>query len=654
MAKKREGDFPDASVKDLTNEYGTENVLSGLALGVAVYKISEKEWTPLFVSESFKNLFRTPSGGRLSDIRTLLPGRMFLDPGELRREIFAGNTVEFMTRLRREDGSCFIGRAVISPSDAENRIFNVALFNAESSLLISGEPDIKTPLPGKRKNSTANELVHGWHDRRYRLLLEDKSVFTFEYDSESDLYTYYAADNDGGISAIAIKNYIKNLKLHKKTKLDPHIVISQNIEEVLTIPSTREFDVHDYNEETGYRWYSCKCKSIADADGRVRRVVGWFNDITSKQQEYAMLTDLAEKDGLTGVLNRAAMERYFVKYFAGSAKERSGMLFFIDFDKFKYINDTYGHLAGDEVLRESAKAIHKVLRQGDVLFRYGGDEFIVFINRLSDVDAAEKRAKQIIDAVGGIIIRGEIKPKCSVGFTEIWDTDKTSHDAVKRADTALLHAKKVAAGSYVYYGKRGLGSAMVVKRVDKDKTVIIEKESLHDNDFFAEMFYLLFSAKSESEGLDKLLEHVGKRFNISRAHIFEILGDGCARNTHEWCKKGIKPSINMLQHVNGSVNGKRFDDRFNSSGIFYCNISSEPDADLRALLELHGIKSMLIYLIVNNGKPVAMLGYDDCENSCVWSQEQIDGLVFVSKLAEIFISKNILQKTSFTKKQKRQ
>lgn len=454
MVKNNKGDIL-VPTSGCAAETSVNASLSNLKQGVGTFRMEGKEFVPLHLDDSFKKVLGI-SASDYSDfnLRSVLPGQIYLDRSELRSEMFAGNIVEFITRLTRPDKTNFIGRVTVAPRMAEKDIYDVSVINVEGIKLVRSEPKIKA-IDINGDNTIANEYIHSWHDRRYRLLLEDPSMITFDYDSETDVYTYYLTNDSGHLSVNEVENFIKNIKLHKKSKIDPNITVSQNIEEMLDRPSTREFEVHSHTKEAGYRCFSCKCKSYAGTNGRVRRVVGWFNDITVKQKEHAKLHDLAEKDGLTGIFNRAAMESFFERYFTKPKEERSGMLFFIDFDKFKYINDTYGHLAGDDVLIESTKAIQTVLRSGDYFYRYGGDEFIIFIDKLKDVASAKKRAKQIIDAVGDITVRGNIKTKCSVGFSELRDSDKDGHDAIRRADAALLHAKKGEAGSFVYYGKDG-------------------------------------------------------------------------------------------------------------------------------------------------------------------------------------------------------
>lgn len=468
MANKSTKKPHDLTVAEEFETYENMNtVLSSLSLGIGTFKITKDKTIPLSASDSLAVMLGYDTQNKADiDPAAVLPGQLYLDRQNLKNEIDKGHPVEFIARLSRRDGSSFVGRVSIAPRHGLDHVYDVTVMDVEHHIIVESEPKIKKVLTGLGSDTVINHCIRAWHDKRYRLILEDMSVINFEYDCETDIYTYYTFNEDGKMNTHESLHFIKNVKLHKKTKLDPKIVISQQFETMMDRPVLREFDVHNYIEDKGYRWYACKCKSVADNTGRVRKIVGRFDDVTTKQNEHAKLHDLAEKDGLTGILNRAAMERFFENYFTKPVNSRSGILFFIDFDKFKFINDTYGHLSGDELLKESAKAISHVLRKEDMFARYGGDEFVAFIDKMTDVDKAVYKAKQIIKAVSSVRINGNIQVKCSLGFTALWEEDKNANQAIKRADTALLQAKRYADGSFVYYGRQGCGEAIVVQNTE--------------------------------------------------------------------------------------------------------------------------------------------------------------------------------------------
>jgi len=151
-------------------------------------------------------------------------------------------------------------------------------------------------------------------------------------------------------------------------------------------------------------------------------------------------------DPLTKVLNRRFLENYkddIVKFYSH--------LLIVDIDHFKKINDTYGHQIGDKVLQNVSRIIKKLLREKDLVIRYGGEEFIIAINVSSD-DLAIKIAERIrktIESTPIIINDDKIRITVSIGVTKI-DPKKSFEDIFSVADQALYEAKKAGRNKVVF------------------------------------------------------------------------------------------------------------------------------------------------------------------------------------------------------------
>lgn len=168
------------------------------------------------------------------------------------------------------------------------------------------------------------------------------------------------------------------------------------------------------------------------------------------QMEYALSEqrNLAVRDGLTGVHNRRALLESLQKYGARARREAESMaLLMIDIDHFKAVNDQYGHLAGDEVLREVVRRITKRLRQSDLLARFGGEEFVVVLPN-TDLDGACTVANDIRAAIGEMpvwIDQRSVPVTVSIGVhVGIPTADAQGTDAlIAASDSALYRAKEL-------------------------------------------------------------------------------------------------------------------------------------------------------------------------------------------------------------------
>ena len=169
------------------------------------------------------------------------------------------------------------------------------------------------------------------------------------------------------------------------------------------------------------------------------------NEADTLRNEIRSASDLALKDSLTGVYNRAGYEERTTELFARWQRSAAPLsLVFVDCNKFKHINDTYGHAAGDLVLVKVADVLRTRARASDIVCRYGGDEFVVLLPDTKK-SGAEVFAKSAFDEVLNAGFNDNGKPldvSISCGVTELHEGD-TMDAAMARADEAMYKAKKM-------------------------------------------------------------------------------------------------------------------------------------------------------------------------------------------------------------------
>ncbi len=199
------------------------------------------------------------------------------------------------------------------------------------------------------------------------------------------------------------------------------------------------------HKDRGYRWVLSRGIAVRNGDQSVYRMVGAQTDTTQRKLAEEQLIHDALYDPLTGLPNRTLfLDRlgHRIDY----ARRRKDPLFavlFLDLDRFKVVNDSLGHLHGDELLVETARRLERSVRPSDTIARLGGDEFAVLLEEVSDVSGAVHVAERIQASLKVPVRLGnqEIVPTVSIGIALSQSGYEKAEDVLRDADTAMYRAK---------------------------------------------------------------------------------------------------------------------------------------------------------------------------------------------------------------------
>lgn len=203
------------------------------------------------------------------------------------------------------------------------------------------------------------------------------------------------------------------------------------------------------------RWFRRVFHPFMDSAGNVVRIDGLMDDTTEAKEIIARLQFLATTDSLTALPNRSLLYDRLNQAIAVAKREQNKqvVLMLMDLDHFKEINDTLGHAAGDEVLRQVAHRLRSVLRESDTLARLGGDEFAVL---LSDAQATEAAARKVARNILDCFVepfwfqKNELYLGVGIGVAIFPDHGKDAGVLMSRADVAMYAAKHTDAGFLFY------------------------------------------------------------------------------------------------------------------------------------------------------------------------------------------------------------
>nr|WP_228497490.1 bifunctional diguanylate cyclase/phosphodiesterase [Shewanella intestini] len=223
---------------------------------------------------------------------------------------------------------------------------------------------------------------------------------------------------------------------------------------------------------------------MLNSQGLPQHYVVVFSDITERKQNVLDLKNLANRDTLTGLANRSMFSRQLSKIInqPNPSKEKVALLF-LDLDRFKHVNDSYGHSMGDALLVEAAKRLQACLSQNHLLCRFGGDEFVVLLRGVDGVDQINQHAEKLLQRIEAPFhLQGrEFFISTSIGIS-IWPDDSIdSETLIKNADLAMYHAKEEGRGLFRYYSAERNSASLYHLRLEADlrKAIDLKEFELH-------------------------------------------------------------------------------------------------------------------------------------------------------------------------------
>lgn len=193
-----------------------------------------------------------------------------------------------------------------------------------------------------------------------------------------------------------------------------------------------------------YRWIASRGLAVRDRNGVGYQMVGSVTDITDKRHYQEEMEFLAQHDNLTGLPNRLLLAQDMAAALQRSRSEHKRIaVMFLDLDRFKNINDSLGHRAGDQLLQLVTQRLKSVLPPGCRLYRQGGDEFIVLMDTEDGAAHAQSIAGTLKEAVGHPFSgeRGELFTSVSIGISLYPDDAEDGGTLLQHADTAMYEAK---------------------------------------------------------------------------------------------------------------------------------------------------------------------------------------------------------------------
>lgn len=228
----------------------------------------------------------------------------------------------------------------------------------------------------------------------------------------------------------------------------------ENARKEKALLGTYDIEYRIVHTDGSVRWIHDRAFPVRNAQGEIHRIAGIAEDVTERNAARERLSHLAHYDNVTGLANRVLFQDRLRQSVAQA--KRNGWtvgLLFLDLDRFKLVNDTLGHAAGDRLLKEVAARLTACLRPSDTVGRFSGDEFAIILSNLASPQDAGLVAQKILQAVAAPfdLDGNEVFVTTSIGIT-LYPADSDNIDTLIRdADTAMYSAKGAGRNNYQYY-----------------------------------------------------------------------------------------------------------------------------------------------------------------------------------------------------------
>lgn len=575
---------------------------------------SKEEWEAAFGNNTLSNIYQKDLANLISRIA----------------DITESNAVEMDFRIRCKDGSLkwLHATAGFSGEIHDNfRVINVIL------------SDI-TPLMTAERNARIAT-------KQYMILSDISEEIAYEYSFATDILTL----------SKRFERYFDFPQIleHPGEALTDTIYVSDDTREAFVnvlnaalrgaSEGNAEFKLRE--RSGNYAWYYTNFSAITDDNGHVVKFVGLLKNVDAQKQNQEILTKKAQLDNATGLFNKGTSEHFIQKSLSYLNNSQSDALMLIDIDDFKQINDTFGHLKGDEVILSIAKAMQGVVTSNDMAGRIGGDEFAIYFTDVLDTTMLIEKAASIADTLRHEYPGSENAPKVTLSIGIAMASMGTTYETLLNdADTALYNAKSKGKNCSVLYNNTMEREEYTNQRHMTNNNATLQYVSLVNS-----IVEALDRAHSTDSAINQVLTYLGTNLPVDKIGIFEYTQDRKYLNcTYQWNRNPLDSTKSKEQGIPVTP----FEELYNigNNGIFYSPDTRQiPLMNPDAVPDPNYVCQLAVTKIVDGNRMMGFISIASTDLENKWDQELKSLFVWLTHLLGPHVKKKASDDTFYSLKE---
>lgn len=488
-------------------------------------------------------------------------------------------------------------------------------------------------------NKRAREAVES-AQRRYKTVLIGSRNYIWEYFPDTDSMLWDEANSRKEIlldvSGKNRKEAINQGIVHP----DDQWTYFQFCDDLLNEEPQVSTEIRIRADEDGYRWYRLSGSKVFSAEGYPTSVIGQTVDIHESKLENEALREQAAQDSLTKLYNYTSFSEMATKQIESNESTNIMALLLIDVDDFNDLNEAFGYVFADAILVDVAGRIRKIFPENALLGRFGGDEFVVFLNNIPSMNYLDELAHTFITSTQSVLnsAKTDYRLSCSIGIA-LYPVDANTYDDLfEKADMALYDAKQRGKGRYSIYNTKMQQLPDDMKRKNNTKlsmpSASSKEHSIVDSTILVNAIDILFDSKDLDFSISMMLSIIGIYFKLDHLTIVQFSeSTGKATVSHEWSADGaysIPAEVKITPRDQSSL-FKGYESLTNS--CFVCDDVNYLAGDTYKANDpyLAGVRALIQYGIRYKDEFTGYINISSSEPRD-WSKPETDSLTLLAKL----------------------